>query len=157
MKLPLPCAAAFFLVLPCLGNATFPASLERIESMAFADCPKLESISLPASLTQIGACAFSGDRALQLAAFHGNAPIMENDVFADHAPDFRIHYKTSATGFSTPSWLGYPAYPLLPSPLEILPIGNATIPSGSTLTFVIEASAPEGSESLSFSATGPTP
>jgi len=46
---------------------------------------------------------------LSTAYFLGDAPSMAAGVFDDTAPDFQVCYTAEATGFTTPTWYGYPA------------------------------------------------
>jgi hypothetical protein len=48
---------------------------------------------------------------LTKAYFIGNAPEMGSDVFAYTPEDFTIYYNPNTTGWSSPEWNGYPAYP----------------------------------------------
>ncbi len=45
----------------------------------------------------------------------GNAPLMaEPNVFSSTASNFTVYYLNGATGFATPVWEGYPAFPGVP-------------------------------------------
>jgi hypothetical protein len=42
--------------------------------------------------------------------FLGDRPSeFDSDTFANTAPDFTVFYLSCSTGFTSPSWMGYPA------------------------------------------------
>jgi hypothetical protein len=68
--------------------------------------------SIPASVTSIGWIAFQNCTSLTSVTFAGNAPFgISGFTFDNAAPGFVIRYPISATGFTTPTWLGYPSLP----------------------------------------------
>ena len=102
-----------------LMTVDFPKSLKSIGDWAFADCIYLKEIHLPASLTSIFYNAFFGCTALRAAYFYGNAPTyFYSDAFTNTHPTFTIYYSAYRTGWTTPEWNGYAAYPLEPSSEE---------------------------------------
>jgi|GEM_PF-1238720 len=99
-----------------LTNITIPNSVVSIGEEAFSSCCRLTSITIPSSVTQIGYFAFSGCTNLVSAYFQGDAlsslpgyPL--TSVFYKTADDFSIYYPATASGWSTPKWNGYSAYP----------------------------------------------
>jgi hypothetical protein len=66
-------------------------------------------VTIPNSVTSIGAAAFQYCYGLTKANFLGNAPSIGADVFSSCASTFSICYVAGATGFTTPTWNGYPA------------------------------------------------
>ncbi|MBR5446688.1 MAG: leucine-rich repeat protein [Clostridia bacterium] len=95
-----------------LAQINFSDSLSSIGYSAFADCSGLTQIVLPDSISSIGEGAFYCCSELTKASFNGNAPVMGSDVFASTHEDFTIYYDSTKTGWSTPTWNGYPAYPM---------------------------------------------
>ena len=89
-----------------------PDSLTTIENGGFRQCNLLETIEIPAGVTQVVHEAFFGCVRLQSITFKGNAPTLGNDVFGDCADTFCIYYDPATTGWSTPEWNGWPAYPI---------------------------------------------
>jgi len=96
-----------------LTNVTIPASVTSLERTAFFGCSGLTNITIPSNVTTIGESAFDRCSSLSSVTFLGNAPTsFGSDVFTSTAPDFTIYYDATKTGWSTPTWNGYPAYPI---------------------------------------------
>ena len=92
------------------GGYSIPASITTIGDYAFYFCTRLTSVTLPASVTTIGNVAFYGCTGLKSAVFQGNAPGgFGGSVFANTAPGFTVYYFTNRTGFTSPTWKGYPS------------------------------------------------
>ena len=94
-----------------LTQIVLPDSLSSIGDYAFYYCSGLTDIVFPDSLSSIGNKAFYDCSKLTKAYFNGNAPEMGSDVFAYTHEDFTIYYNPNTTGWSSPEWNGYPAYP----------------------------------------------
>jgi len=92
-----------------LTTLTLPDSVIDISSAAFQGCTGLTSVTIPDSVTDIGHDAFSYCDALSSVYFLGDVPSMGSQVFRKAALDFNICYTPEATGFTTPTWEGYPA------------------------------------------------
>ena len=92
-----------------LTSLTIGNSVTSIGDYAFEFCTGLTSLTIPNSVTSIRNRAFHGCTGLTSAYFYGNAPSMGVGVFANCASGFKICY--TGTGFSTPLWYDYPAYP----------------------------------------------
>lgn len=89
----------------------------------FLGCTKLEKVTIPGSVVSINDYAFFECSRLNNVVFSGNAPSsFGSDVFGETAPGFVIHYKKGASGFTSPTWKGYPAVvpgePVLPTLAE---------------------------------------
>ena len=67
-------------------------------------------------VTSIGENAFYGCSGLTSAEFLGNAPSMGSSVFKSTAGGFAVKYHSGATGFTSPTWHGYPASNMGPLP-----------------------------------------
>lgn len=101
-----------------LTSVTFPNGLATIGGSAFYGCSGLTDITLPAGVSNIGEWAFQSCTNLTSANFEGNAPAMGAAVFDFAAPSFTVYYFSGSTGFTSPTWLGYPATSLTnPSPI----------------------------------------
>jgi hypothetical protein len=92
-----------------LSGVTFPNGLATIGASSFYGCSGLTTLNLPFSVSSIGTWAFQSCTNLTSASFAGNAPTMASGVFDFAAPGFTIYYFTGRTGFTSPTWLGYPA------------------------------------------------
>ncbi len=86
-----------------------PSSVTSIGMLAFRDCSSLNSVTIPASVTSIGQQALWDCTRLVSVIFAGDAPSLGIYVFFDAAPGFSIYYLTGSTGFTSPTWEGYPA------------------------------------------------
>ena len=104
-----------------LDEITIPDSITKIEGCAFSNCV-ISTLTIPDSVTEIGDFAFYGCTNLEVAVFEGDAPSLEfsmyggfpsfyikTSVFDAAHPDFMIYYFSDQTGYSSPSWEGYPA------------------------------------------------
>jgi len=99
-----------------LTNISISDSVTRIGYAAFIWCTNLTSVTIPSSVTSIGCETFRACTSLTSAYFYGNAPsTLGYFAFADTATNFTIYYPSTATGWSTPTWYGYPAYPIIPN------------------------------------------
>ncbi|MDX2109139.1 MAG: leucine-rich repeat domain-containing protein [Verrucomicrobiota bacterium] len=97
-----------------LTSVTIPNSVTAIGYDTFSYCRNLASITIPNSVTSISNGAFYECSSLTSVTFAGNAPATFGyEVFASTAPGFTIYYPPDASGFSTPTWKGYPAKPTL--------------------------------------------
>ena len=108
---------------------SIPSGVTSIADYAFSSCAFLTSVTIPASVTSIGDNAFNSSSALAKATFQGNAPaFFGGNVFLGTAAGFTIHYPASATGFTSPTWKGYPAVadaPASPSPPPSSPASSS--------------------------------
>ena len=122
-----------------IGNYTIPSSVTSIVGSAagycadkgggaFSYCANMTSITIPASVTSIGDYAFYNSSGLVSAVFSGNAPSMGDSAFDGTAAAFKVYYYKSMTGFTSPTWHGYPSVALAGAP-EI----TVEYPAGSSL------------------------
>lgn len=111
---------------PCglAGAYTIPPNVTNIGKFAFYDS-KLSQVIIPSSMAVIGVDAFRICDELSRADFLGDAPSMGSGVFAYCAASFKVYYLAGKTGFTSPTWNGYPSAVL--GGAAILPSG---IPSG---------------------------
>ena len=92
-----------------LTSVIIPDGVTRLWSWAFDECTGLTSVIIGSGVTSIEDWAFSGCTALTRAYLLGNAPSMGNFVFYYVDPNFTVCYTAGSTGFTTPTWNGYPA------------------------------------------------
>jgi hypothetical protein len=112
-----------------LTSITIPGSVTSIGSSAFSGCTALTSITIPSSVSSIGDSAFRLCSRLTMAKFLGNAPTMGTSVFHSAALGFTINYIKGKTGFTSPSWLGYPCFRITPPPEIVVeqPLGSSLV------------------------------
>ena len=99
-----------------LTSVSIDSGLTSIAYGAFESCTALTTVSIANSVTSIGGEAFSSCTGLTRAIFLGNAPSMESDVFGNTASGFTVYYYKGRTGFTTPTWHGYPCVALDSAP-----------------------------------------
>lgn len=73
-------------------------------------------MTIGSSVTTIGSQAFSNCGLLTKATFLGNAPTLPYLVFSGVSPQFKVYFIKGSTGFSTPTWDGYPSEALAKIP-----------------------------------------
>ncbi|MCX6879281.1 MAG: leucine-rich repeat protein [Verrucomicrobia bacterium] len=94
-----------------LASVSIPTGVTSIGYAAFYLCSGLTSVTIPSSVTIIGDAAFHHCSSLKSAVFLGNAPSqMGTVVFGFTASGFAVYYLDGMTGFTTPTWLDYPAF-----------------------------------------------
>jgi hypothetical protein len=93
------------------GNFTIPTALTEIGAQAFQNCALLTGVTFHADVARIENQAFSACGKLINAVFLGGPPtFMGTNVFELAAQGFAIYYLQTATGFTSPTWSGYPAF-----------------------------------------------
>ena len=135
---------AFYYCLP-LTHVTIPSSTTTIGAWAFWYCG-LTTVTIPGSVTTIGEYAFRNCTALNSAAFQGNAPTMGTSVFSNTASGFIVYYLEGASGFTTPTWQGYPAVEVTDGSIIAQP-ASEVIASGGTATLTVT---PIGTEPFTY-------
>ena len=144
-----------------LTNVVIPASVTNIGGAAFNGCWNLKSVTIPASVTSIEGLAFKDCSSLSSAYFQGNAPqfLELPGLGATVFGGTTLYYPASATGWSTPKWSYYSAYPYYSgsltvtlSPAEAVSVGaqwkvdaGAWQTNGATATML-----PVGDHTVSF-------
>jgi len=101
------------------GSYVIPNSVTSIGDRAFSGCTGLINVVIPTSVISIENGTFSGCTGLTSATFEGNAPrrpeSTRGGIFSKVAPGFTVYYYAGRTGFTSPTWRGYPAV-MLPAP-----------------------------------------
>jgi hypothetical protein len=95
-----------------LTSVSIPSAVSRIGGAAFFGCTGLTGVSIPSSVTTIEIYAFYGCLKLTRAIFTGNAPTVDFFVFAQTASGFTVYYLSGSSGFTSPTWKGYAAFPM---------------------------------------------
>lgn len=91
------------------GAYAVPSGVTAITASAFRYCGGLTEVTLPVGVGSIGSNAFSNCGLLGRATFMGNAPgTFGTNVFLSAAGGFSVFFVSGATGFTTPTWQGYP-------------------------------------------------
>jgi hypothetical protein len=111
-----------------LTRVSIPNSVASIWDGAFFGCSGLPRVSIPKHVTFIGEGAFDFCGSLTRADFLGNAPSMDSYVFSHCDSGFTVYYLKGKTGFTSPTWNGYPAVAV-----ELAPEINVQQPVGSNL------------------------
>ena len=123
------------------GDYTIPGSVTNIQVDAFYDCEGLTSVTLPPSVTTISDYAFQNCIHLSHALFAGAAPSMASYPFDNNDPGFTVYYLNGQSGFTMPTWLGYPAVAVANPAVIIQPLASQTISRGATATLTVTAAA----------------
>ncbi len=93
------------------GSYVIPQTVTSIGARAFMTSEKLSGVTFPYALTSIQERAFSTCSKLINAVFLDDPPTsMGLSVFELAGSGFVIGYLKSGTGFTSPTWSGYPAY-----------------------------------------------
>jgi len=116
-----------------LTSLTLANGVTSIGDSAFQLCTGLQSVTLPASVARIGAHAFVTCSKLQRATFLGNAPAMGADVFTETKA--KLYYYEGRTGFTSPTWHGYPTVKLGPEISIQQPTGSDLVDGKSRKSF----------------------
>lgn len=90
-----------------LTSLTLGSSVTYIGSDAFYFCRSLTAVTIPRSVTSIGIGTFQFCLSLTSVTFEGNAPSMGSSVFYRTSSELTIRFYEVATGFTTPTWMGY--------------------------------------------------
>ena len=87
---------------------TEDSELEKIDGYAFAYCD-LGTFRVPASVNTIETCAFAGCELMSECIFEGDAPEnISGAAFANYIEDYlTIYFYEGQSGFTTPYWLGF--------------------------------------------------
>ena len=124
-------------LIQCPGGKTgaylIPSSVTSIKGYAFSGCSELTSVTIPSSVTSIGQEAFYYCSKLTSASFSGNAPVLESSVFNETASGFTVYYTSGSTGFTSPTWNGYPAVRVDSAPTVTTTAANAITVTDATL------------------------
>ncbi len=129
------------------GGYHMPASVTSIGSGSFFGCRLLTDVTIPASVGSIGSQAFGNCILLESAFFAGNSPTISPNVFQGAAPDFTVYYVAGSSGFTSPTWEGYPSTELPSDPAIFVAPLSATVASGVSATLSVDAI---GSGELSY-------
>jgi hypothetical protein len=103
-----------------LTNVTIGNGVTSIGDGAFYGCSGLTNVTIPSSVTNIGIWAFVSCTGLTSALFQGDAPSTYGQVFDNTNTQFSIYYPSTASGWSTPTWNGYPAQPYYQPVLSVV-------------------------------------
>ncbi len=102
-------ANSAFLQCENLTSIAFGSGVTSIGETAFQECKKLTNVIIPANVISIDYGAFADCTGLKSVTFKGNAPKLGDKAFAGTSPSFGILYTKNSTGFTSPTWNGYPA------------------------------------------------
>ena len=98
------------------GNVLILPTVTTISASAFRYNALLTSVTFPNSIITVRADAFGSCPLLTSATFQGNVPtIFEDRVFQSSSSGFSVYFNSTATGFTAPTWKGYPASAIGPN------------------------------------------
>jgi hypothetical protein len=119
------------------GSYTIPNGVISIDPLAFYFCGNLKKVIIPKTVTSIRKSAFYLCSSLEKAFFLGNAPSLGSSVFVYCANGFKVEYLKGNTGFSSPTWHGYPAVAIDPaSEIDVQqPLGSSLVDGTSKRSF----------------------
>ena len=102
----------------CYGikSVTIPSGVTSIGDNAFESCYGLKNVTIGSGVTHIGKNAFYYCTSLTTATFLGNAPKLGLGPFDYAASGFAINYIDGHTGFTSPTWHGYPCVGVAATP-----------------------------------------
>jgi hypothetical protein len=138
-----------------LTSVTIGNGVTSIGDGAFYGCSGLTSVTIPSSVTNLGVLAFSNCSGLTSAYFRGNAPSTYGTVFDDMAAQFSIYYPSTASGWSTPTWNGYPAQPYYQPVLSVVQGLGTVTPSFQGLLLGTNYQLQVSTDLSTWSNTGP--
>ena len=92
-----------------IPDTTGTNTITAIGQFAFINCDDIGIVLIPPSIGSISDRAFADCSGLNSANFYGNAPWMGWGVFDGAGRTFSVGYRDGSSGFSSPTWLDYPA------------------------------------------------
>lgn len=118
------------------ADVTIPSTFTNITVTAIGDFAfqqnrSVRRVVIPASVTSIGHSSFLGAAYLESARFlhtDGTGLTLHSNTFRYTASNFTILYPPASTGFSTPTWQGWPARPYTGAPPTTPGPGGTTPP-----------------------------
>jgi hypothetical protein len=92
------------------GDVVIPSTVTTISASAFRYNNLLTSVTFPSTIVTVNTTAFANCGQLTSATFEGVAPSsFGTDVFQSAASGFKVCFYAPGTGFTVPTWKGYPA------------------------------------------------
>ena len=85
-----------------------PVNVTHIGDYAFTACDGLESVSILSNAPSFGWLAFRDCMKLRRMEFAGNAPTVDTGLAKTTLPLLKVYYFNGKTGFTSPTWFGYP-------------------------------------------------
>ena len=109
-----------------LTSVNIPNRVTNIAYAAFSGCSALQEVKIPESVTSIDSCAFENCTDLERVYFLGDAPEIGAYAFQAEAflevyeniPGLTLYYIEGKTGWTTPTWRGYPTAAWVPAAHE---------------------------------------
>ena len=105
---PLQNGADLYLNNQLVTTVDFSSDCSRISNYLFNGCKSIETVVFWGNIQNIGTGAFSDCSNLNSAYFTGDAPPVSSSMFSNCASDFVIYYIEGRTGWTSPTWNGYP-------------------------------------------------
>ena len=110
-----------------LTSVNIPNRVTNIAYAAFSGCSALQEVKIPESVTSIDSCAFENCTDLERVYFLGDAPEIGAYAFQaksvsteayENIPGLTLYYIEGKTGWTTPTWRGYPTAAWVPAAHE---------------------------------------
>lgn len=139
-----------------LTRVTISKGVTSIEEVAFQGCNGLTKVFIPDSVTDIGQSAFGSCDNLGSATFLGNAPTMGGGVFIFAKYGFTVYYMNGETGFTSPTWQGYPCILIGAAPeiAVLYPAGKNLVDGNGTKSLGAAAVGRSSSQTFTIRNTG---
>ena len=137
-----------------LVSVSFGAGLQEIDANAFL-ANSLSAVTIPGSVTTILSQAFAQNSPRLAVTFTGNAPATVSSTSFGTAANAGINFPAAASGFSTPTWDGYPSVAVYPVP-DVAGLSPASVPEVGGTSTVITGDGFFGATAVSFGGAAAT-
>ncbi|MES2474971.1 MAG: leucine-rich repeat protein [Verrucomicrobiota bacterium] len=121
-----------------LNDLNLPKSWFEKGVSTFSNCYGLTHIEVPKGVTRLGNALFSDCTFLGSATFEGDAPVIGASTFYRSNRFFTVYYHRGASGFTGPTWNGYPTVELAPG-IKVREVAGGFLTNGGSPRKIGEA------------------